>query len=138
MRRYLPAEAAGTALSVIGGLAVAAATGSPGAAAVVAAWSENTGFYGCIAVRDYRRRAGGPLRRLLVTTRAIVVEFGPAEALDSLLLRPALMFAGLRLLPSPTAGILAGKIAADLLFYVPTILSRQLLLRRRLSTGGPS
>ncbi len=51
--------------------------------------------------------------------------------------RPTLIFAGMTLAPDLGIGIVAGKLAADLLFYVPTILGRELLRRRgRLSTGG--
>jgi pilus assembly protein TadC len=62
--------------------------------------------------------------------RDLVLEFGPAEALDSLLLRPALMYAGILLAPNLALGVVAGKIAADICFYLPTILSYEWLRRR--------
>ena len=47
----------------------------------------------------------------------LLAEFGPAELLDSLLIRPAALFLGVLLLPDPVWGLLAGKIVADLVFY---------------------
>ncbi|HVL50788.1 MAG TPA: hypothetical protein VM754_04730 [Actinomycetota bacterium] len=137
LRRYLPAEAAGIAVSLAAGLLLLALSGSVAAAALAATWGENAGYYGLIAVRDYagrRRDRGG--RPLLATLGQMLVEFGPAEALDSLLVRPALMFAGLRLASSPAAGIVLGKLAADFVFYAVAITSRQLLNRRDLTVGG--
>jgi hypothetical protein len=58
-----------------------------------------------------------------------VLEFGPATALDSLL-RPALMYAGMALTPHSAIGLIASKLAADIVFYVPAIVSYELLRRR--------
>lgn len=137
LRRYLPAEAAGLLTAAAAGLVFLALTGSQALAAVGAAWGENAGYYGMIAVRDFRgHRSLGP-RPLAYTMGNLLVEFGPAEALDSLLLRPALMFAGLALFTNPLLGIVAGKLSADLAFYIPTIAGREVLRRRgRLTTGG--
>lgn len=128
LRRYGPAEFAGTGMALIGA-AVAAPAGDLWAG-VIATWAENAGFYGVLAVAEVRGRLGNdrprtPLAAAGAVCRALgglVLEFGPAEALDSLLVRPALLALGLRLAPSPVLGIVAGKLAADLIFYVPTIL----------------
>lgn len=132
VRRYLPAEAAGTAASVATGLLLLGVGWASGAAALAAAWAESAGYYGVIGFRDLRT-PGAPYR--LRTATRLLVEFGPAELADSVFVRPALVYAGLRLLPSPAAGLLAGKVAADLLFYLPTITSRRLLLRQ-MNTNG--
>jgi len=55
---------------------------------------------------------------------------GLAEVLDCLLLRPALLYTGQMLAPNTAMGVVAGKLAADLIFYVPTIVSYELLHRR--------
>jgi hypothetical protein len=136
IRRYLPAEIAGTAAALGAGLAFALATGSFAAGAVAATFAESAGYYGVIAFIDFRAgrlSAERPLR----TLGNLLLEFAPAEGLDTLFVRPTLIFAGMTLAPHAGAGIVAGKLAADLLFYVPTILGRELLRRRgRLSTGG--
>ncbi|HEX2054136.1 MAG TPA: hypothetical protein VHJ78_10485 [Actinomycetota bacterium] len=135
LRRYLPAEAAGVAASLAAGLLFVGAGAAAAVAALAAAWAENTGYYAVIATRDFGGQDGGPIRRAGRTLVTMLVEFGPAELFDSLLVRPALLYAGLRLLPTPALGILAGKVAADLVFYLPTISSRRLLVRRITHNG---
>ncbi|HYJ51385.1 MAG TPA: hypothetical protein VEX12_15825, partial [Microbacterium sp.] len=45
-------------------------------------------------------------------------EFGVAEVVDTFFLRPALMIIGVVVLRDAVWGLLAGKIVADVLFYV--------------------
>jgi selenocysteine lyase/cysteine desulfurase len=127
LRRYLPAELTCTITALLGAWLAAALTGSPAVAAVAGTWGENLGFYGMMLSRELAQR--GP-RSLPAIIRDLVLEFGVAEALDSLLLRPALMYAGMLLAPNTGFGVIAGKLAADLVFYVPTIISYELLRRR--------
>jgi hypothetical protein len=58
-----------------------------------------------------RRRAVGRTAALLVA------EFGAAELLDTFLVRPAALVLGVWLIPDPLLGMLAGKVAADIVFY---------------------
>jgi len=58
-----------------------------------------------------RRRAVGRTAVLLVA------EFGAAELLDTFLVRPAALMLGVWLVPDPLWGMLAGKVAADIVFY---------------------
>jgi hypothetical protein len=127
LRRYLPAELVCTVTALLGAWAAAALSGSPAAAALAGTWGENVGFYGIMLNREIAQR--GPCS-LPTVIGDLVLEFGLAEALDSLLLRPALMYAGLMLAPNTALGVVAGKVAADLVFYVPTIVSYELLRRR--------
>ncbi len=60
-----------------------------------------------------------------------MLEFGAAEAVDSLLLRPVCYTAGLYWIGG-VGGILAGKLVADLLFWGPV-----LRLCHWRSAGGP-
>lgn len=122
--RYLPAEVAGTAAMIVAGLAVTFWTESPIAIAVAALLGEIVGFYVVLAVTIYAEQAvhtaSGPHHRRRTATRTallLVAEFGPAELLDSLLIRPALLVLGVVLLPDPVWGLLAGKIVADVVFY---------------------
>ncbi|MCI0688045.1 MAG: hypothetical protein L0Y54_12520 [Sporichthyaceae bacterium] len=41
--------------------------------------------------------------------RGLVLEFGPAEVLDTVLIRPAAMYLGPILVGSPPAGVVTGK-----------------------------
>jgi hypothetical protein len=127
LRRYLPAELIGTPAALLCAWLAVTLTGSSAAAAVAATWGENLGFYGMMLGRELARRGGA--RTLPAALCALALEFGPAEALDSLVLRPALIYAGMELAPNATLGIIAGKLAADLVFYMPTIISYELLRR---------
>jgi hypothetical protein len=124
LRRYLPAELVAGPCALLCGFAAGQLTGSSAAAALAATWGENAGFYGLMIGRELGSRR--TLRPLPEVVRTLALEFGPAEALDSLLLRPAAVYAGLALGPHPALGILAGKLAADVTFYVPAIACHEL------------
>jgi hypothetical protein len=124
LRRYLPAELVATPCALLSGFAAGHLTGSPALAAFAATWGENAGFYGLLIGRELVQAR--TLRALPRIARDLVLEFGPAEALDSLLLRPAAIYAGLALAPHPALGMLAGKVAADVTFYAPAIVCHEL------------
>ena len=73
-------------------------------------------------------RQYGPLQ-VLRTLRNLGLEFGLAEAVDTLALRPGLVFAFMQLIPDLGVAVLLGKLAADVVFYVPAITAYE--LRRR-------
>jgi len=124
--RYLPAEVLGTVTALAAALTVHAASGSLISAAVAGTVGESLGYYGCMAVRDAlvhdaRHRHHGRMKRLWLTgastVRGMLIEFGPAELVDSALVRPLFMYLLPGLLGNFTAGILLGKLAADVIFY---------------------
>ena len=131
-RRYLPCEIAGTTCE-LGGAAIAyATTGSVAAAAVVATVGASGGYYAAAywtAVRTaYRAQpSSSRLRRGLVANgralRSIAIEFGPAEVVDSLIIRPLAFYFGPILFGGLAAGWIFAKLVADIGFYVLTILS---------------
>src|SRR5688572_1591710 len=86
LARYAPAEAG----AILGALLAAAVVGPFGVAAATAyagAIGDGIGFYGVLFVRDLRRQP--PRRgRVVSTVRGLAMEFGPAELLDTLLVRP--------------------------------------------------
>jgi hypothetical protein len=98
-------------------------------AAYAAVLGENIGFYGVIIARDIAtaRAAASADGRILSVRDAVsvatglMIEFGPAEVLDSALVRPLMIGVGTRWL-GPGFGVVVGKIAADILFYIPAIL----------------
>ena len=137
LARYGAAELVGTSTALLGAYVTHALTGSEIAAAYGGTIGENLGFYGVMIGRDvradYRRHRGaarpyGP-RQWFQTASTLVLEFGFAELLDSALVRPLAMAAGTHYLGRGW-GVAAGKLFADLIFYVPVILSYE--LRRRL------
>lgn len=138
LRRYGVAELAGTCTALAGAWLVQRLGGTAVAAAYGGSLGENVGFYGTIVLREYvaeRRLASAAghafgARGALRTAGALLLEFGPAELLDSLLLRPLAMGVGTRQL-GWTLGVVAGKLAADVTFYLPVILTYELRRIRR-------
>jgi len=130
----------------MGGAAIAyVATGSFAAAAVVATIGASVGYYAMAylaAVRgSYRDNPLLPRRRRVWTAqwralRSIAVEFGPAEVIDSLLIRPLAFYLGPILFGNLVAGWIFGKVVADIGFYVLAIFSYQ-RFRRLLVVGPP-
>lgn len=132
--RYLPSEIAGTAAALLASWwAAPAGTAAVVVAAVVA---ECIGFYGVIGVKVAREQwphtAGRPHRRLRTARRTLallVAEFGPSEALDTVLIRPALLLVSLQLIDNVLLATLIGKIAADLVFYAVAAVAFHLTVR---------
>ena len=87
LRRYVPAEICGTAAALTGAWAAYRFTGSPYAAALGASVCEAAGYYAAILTDEVRRSLGG-LRELSRSLPGVIVEFGPAEVLDTLVSRP--------------------------------------------------
>ncbi len=116
LRRYAPAEVA----ALLGAVLAAGAVerfGLPAATAYAGVLGEGIAFYAVLFVRDLRRR-----HAVLPTLRALLVEFGPAELLDTTLIRPGAMYLGPLLIGQVTAGVVAGKLAADAVFYTLAIV----------------
>ena len=118
--RYLPAEIVGTAAMVLAGLVVTIWTDNPAVIALAALVGEIIGFYTVLAITIYAEQAQvSQTARVAIgrTGLLLVAEFGIAEVLDTLLIRPAALMLGVWLLPDPLWGLLAGKIVADIVFY---------------------
>jgi hypothetical protein len=128
LKRYGVAEVAGLGTALVGSFAARALTGSDIATAYGGAMGENLGYYGVIIGREvvHDRRAAFVTGRAYGlagaarTARNLAFEFGIAEALDSGVLRPLAMGLGVRFL-GRGVGIVVGKFAADLTFYIPVI-----------------
>ncbi|MBP1465221.1 hypothetical protein EYB53_005830 [Candidatus Chloroploca sp. M-50] len=130
LHRYLPAEAAGLVATVVCTLLALEWSGNILLAALVGTWTESLGFYSVIFWRDLQRRGGASWSSLRATFTAMLVEFGPAELFDSLLVGPAVLALALVIFPSPLFGTIVGKLAADAIFYLLTITSYELIKRR--------
>lgn len=129
LHRYVPSEIAGITTAYLGFWYVMQGYGHHTGAAYASAISENFGFYGIILFRDFfssRKVAklagetfGAPA--LLALCAGLLVEFGPAELVDSLVVRPLTIGVATTHLGMEW-GVLVGKLAADVSFFVPTIL----------------
>lgn len=126
--RYGWSEVLGTVAAVLAATAIHSFTESNLAAAYAGTAAEFLVFYGIIFLREAIRgahQAGGRGARyggteLLRVLHGMMLEFGVAEALDSLILRPLLMGQAMSLF-GPGKGALIGKLAADVLFYGPVL-----------------
>jgi hypothetical protein len=148
VRRYLPCEIAGT-VGELGGAAVAyLMTGSLAAAAITATVGASAGYYTAAyltAVRwSYRqhaarRRLSRVLMANVLAVRSVAIEFGPAELIDSLVVRPVAFYVGPQIFGGVVAGWIFGKLVSDVAFYVLAILSyerfKELLVRRQPHAG---
>lgn len=137
LKRYLPAEIIGTITAV-------------GAASITHSFSENhifiayigtlgeaIGFFSTIFIqqivkvfKEHKREdktfSFSDLSKIVMR---VVLEFGPAELIDGLLLRPFFMYLFPICLNDFTLGILLGKIAGDISFYMLVILSYEMKKR---------
>jgi hypothetical protein len=138
-RRYLLAEVVGALSALVAVVGVYAGTRSLASAAVAASLAETAGFYGVILGQTlpplYRLNAGlSSGHRLWLTCRRGVVEasdFVVAELVDTLLLRPGLIFVAASWAGDDVViGLLVGKLLADAGFYAVVIPSYE--LRKRL------
>ena len=91
--------------------AVAAPFAISAASAYAGAIGDGIGFYAVLLVRDLRRQP------LASTVRGLVSEFGPAELLDTVAVRPLATYLCRPWLGDATAGVICSKIAADAVFY---------------------
>lgn len=124
-RRYGVPELVGLVAAVGAGLAALRLTGQLLAGAVAATVAETVCFYTLLALRDLREErraapAAAPTPGLLQLFRQLHLEFGAADAVDTLLLRPAAYALGVWLL-GPLPGLLAGAALADLVFWGPLL-----------------
>ncbi|MBI2146419.1 hypothetical protein HYU22_03700 [Candidatus Woesearchaeota archaeon] len=133
LRRYGLAEVIGTAAAYACFFLGQELTDNDIIAAYAGTMGENLGFYGTMVVREVnagvkKARVDGKSYGLvdaLKTASKLAAEFGPAEVLDSLVVRPTTMGFGSRIF-GKELGVGIGKAAADVSFYVPTIISYEL------------
>lgn len=138
LSRYGVAECGGITCALIGSVVVRRITGSAIAAGYAAAWSEALGYSTVIIMQDLiaearlarsAREAFG-IRHARRIGTGLLAEFGPAGVLDTLLTRPLAMAYGVRML-GPKLGVVAGKLAADTLFYSVVIFMYERRKRAR-------
>jgi hypothetical protein len=130
VRRYGPAEAACLVTMLAASVVAARLTSSPPLLAASAIAGATVGFYGVLVVtvaREQRRVVvpQQPRYAAWVASRTVLLltaEFGAAELLDTFVWRPVLMVSAVVLLDAPVWGLLAGKVAADVLFYTVSAL----------------
>lgn len=141
LARYGVAECAGITCALVASGLVRHVTRNPIAAGYAAAWGETVGYSAAIVARDTfpevrAARQASTASRLGRIGRLLAgwgMEFGPAGVLDTLVTRPVCMAFGMRLF-GPIRGLVFGKLAADIVFYVPVIFSYERRKHARLQS----
>jgi hypothetical protein len=132
VRRYLPNELAGWAGELGAAAAAYYLTGSYAAAVVAGTIGASAGYYATAYVNGFRWSYAAqtgrslPMRVLVanaLTVRSIAVEFGPAEAVDSIVIRPITLYVFPFVIGNTAVGFVVGSIVADIAFYVMAIFS---------------
>ena len=154
VRRYLPNELAGWAGELGAAVAAYYLTGSYAAAVVAGTIGASAGYSATAYANglrwSYAAQAGRsrPIRALIanaLTVRSIAVEFGPAEAIDSIVIRPIALYVFPFVVGNTAVGFVVGSVVADVAFYVMAIFSYErfkglLAVRSQVSEevdGGP-
>jgi len=134
LKRYLPAEILGTITAILGAGLIFIFTKDRVLSAYAGVIGENIGYYGITFLREHihdlknSRKLGKKhgVKGLFKTTRNLIVEFGFAELLDSLIIRPFCMYIFPLIIGQFAAGIFIGKIIADFIFYLFAIVMYEL------------
>lgn len=131
IRRYLPAEIAGTICALLASSVTFYYTHSYAAGAAIGWVSEGIGFFGYFITAELTKSSkqfmSYPLlKRLWLTTSTastnLFVEFLPAEIVDNFLVRPAAMYLIPHYIHPYVVGFFIAKLSADSVFYLFAIL----------------
>jgi hypothetical protein len=136
LKRYLPAEIAGT----FSALVVAFIAKYLGYNAIIIAFAgslgEAIGFYVTVFIKARKeqivsniKQSGFQKYAFIIAT--LLLEFGPAGLLDDFIIRPFFMYWLPILLKNFTIGIIAGKIAGDICFYFLVIWSYEFIKKKQ-------
>ena len=130
LNRYLIAELISIAFAMIAAFFIDILLHNPIVTALAATWMSNVGFYGAIVFKDIKakKKLHGKitLQIYFKTLIGLIVEFGPAEYLDTVLIRPIALYIFPLLLGSLTWGIFIGIMAANITYYLPVIISYEM------------
>ena len=130
MRRYLLADILSTVLSLTTAWIIHRTTGDNVLAAFGGSAMASMSFYGIVAYGDVRESLKHHRKHDLTyglmayfkDLRNLLIEFGPAEILDVLAVRPFFMYLIPKLMGEFLLGVFIGKTIADVFFFVPAIV----------------
>ena len=137
LKRYLPAEVFGTITAIAAASIAHFFSTSLILIAYAGSLGEAIGFYSTVAIQNIlvvvnknkveRKRFN--ISDLVKIVVEMLFEFGIAGMIDGLILRPLFMYLFTLYLSSFTLGILLGKIAGDITFYMLVISSYEIKKR---------
>jgi len=133
-KRYIPAEIICTTTALVVSYLTFSLTGNYIATAYAGAISEGISYYSYIIARDInhsvkKRRTKNKkytFKHFMKNIRNLIIEFGFSEFIDTAFVRPFLMYIFPIIFNNLPLGIFLGKIGADIIFYVPTIIAYEL------------
>jgi hypothetical protein len=130
-KRYILPELASFACALTGAHLAFAAGSNILLASFAAAWAENIGYYSVIIYRETKhisetRPETNRMSRFLLVLRNLAIEFGVAECVDSLFLRPACMFLCFEIFSNHSVATVVGKLLADIGFYTMAVSGYEL------------
>ncbi len=134
VKRYLLAEILCTIFSLFTAWLIMKTTENRVFAAFAASAVASVLFYGVIAASDVRKSIKHhrknnkqyKIKSFLIDFRNLIIEFGPAELLDVLAVRPFFMYLIPTLVNNFILGSFIGKTIADVVFFIPAILMYEL------------
>lgn len=133
-RRYLPAEIMAITGALIGAFITSLFTKNIAVIAGGGTIGENLGYLARILFTDIKERKKRDKKLTGVgffkVIRNLIVEFGLADILDSLIIRPLCMYYGQKWTHNLVLGIILGKLLSDTTFYLPVIIFYE--IRKRL------
>lgn len=137
IKRYLLADVLSTILSLGTAWAIMEGTEDRVLAAFVGSAVASIVFYFTIAFSDVRKSIKQhridneryKIKSFLIDFRNLIIEFGPAELLDVLAVRPFFMYLIPKLTGDFLLGTFIGKMIADVIFFIPAIIMFELRKR---------
>lgn len=134
VKRYLLAEILSSVTTLVAALVAYKLTADQITTALAATWGGNIAYFGYILYSDVNIQRKGKLSLgtrynkidFFKNIRALFLEFGVAEIVDSFFIRPALMYYFPIWVHNLSLGVFLAKIIADITFYIPAIIAYEL------------
>lgn len=144
LKRYLPGEIVGTITALFAASLVHAYNDNLVAIAYAGSLGEAIGFYTTVIIQNIRivrkkrisENQAFAFSDFYKVCIDVVIEFGPAGIIDGMVLRPLFMFLFPIYVKNFTLGILLGKVAGDVTFYILVILSYELNKKKKSYNGS--
>lgn len=133
IKRYGPGELLWTAGAMIFGYMGFSMSWNQIIGSYAGARWENLWYYGYNIYQEYKEQKKLGKKWWWVikdTVKDIVTEYGFSELLDSFFIRPGAMYLASQFISNFAIALFVGKIAADIVFYIPTIFLYQKTLKR--------
>ncbi len=109
-----------TLSSIVSASIIKSITGNNILAGVGATWIDNITFYGYVYLKDVKRK-NFTLTNFIKQIRNMIIEFGPAEYLDTFLVRPFFLSVVPYFINNYQLAILLGSLLAEITYFIPVI-----------------